>query len=318
MQANSNKAPEEKHAITLIGCGTLGSLVAKRLKNQGHTFNCLINRTLSKAGSLAAKLDVQSYGTQLELIPKETSMILIATPDDTIEGIGKQLSHLNLDFEHIAIGHFSGALSTDVFDNLTIIGANSFSMHPFQTFSNASCLSQPTESLFNCFFGLQATDNRGFETGKQLIHDLGGKVMYIPKESKTLYHVAAVLVSNYTVTLTHLASEILSSLGLNQDDAYQVFEPIMQQTLKNLSTSRHIQDALTGPVERGDARTLTKHLKELDSQMPHLLPAYATFAMETVRVAIQKGSINPTQAGELLKILEEALLKASKSDTQEY
>ncbi|MDW8464679.1 MAG: DUF2520 domain-containing protein [Chloroherpetonaceae bacterium] len=63
-------------------------------------------------------------------------------------------------------------------------------------------------------------------------------------------------------------------------------------------------DALSGPIERGDARTVRKHLRELAEQLPHILPVYVALAIETVRVAIHKGSISQTEAAEILDALE--------------
>jgi len=313
MKTPSTTHSQKNYTITIIGCGTVGSLMAYHLKKKGYLINCLINRSLDSAKRLAGRLQISNYGCELNIIPKETNLIFISTPDSSISEVAEQLSKCELKFNKLSVVHFSGALSTDILKPLLRKGAAGVSMHPFQTFAKIHTLTPVSGDVFNCYFGLQASDPDGFELGKQLVHALGGKAMYIPKESKTLYHIAGVLISNYTVTLTHLASEIFSSLGLSQSEAFQVFEPIMKQTLDNLKSSPHIYDALTGPIERGDINVLKKHLDELETQMPHLIPAYATFAMETVRVAIQKGSLNPGQAGELLQILGDALVQESKT-----
>ncbi len=291
----------------------MGTILAQKFNQQGFEINCLISRTKASAEKLADLLHVKTFGTETSLIPDNTNLIFIVTPDRVIEEIAGQLAKERLFFHQLAIAHFSGALTTDVFDPLIQKGVVALSMHPFQTFSSANDSKTLSQDIFDCYFGLQASDTEGFDLGKQLIYKLGGKVMYVPKESKTLYHIGAVLVSNYTVTLTHLGAEIFSSLGLSQKDAFQVFEPIMLQTFENLKSSEYIHQVLTGPVERGDAKILKQHLSELKTQMPHLIPAYATFAMETVRVAIQKGSLDPTQASELLHLLENTLIEESKT-----
>ena len=57
--------------------------------------------------------------------------------------------------------------------------------------------------------------------------------------------------------------------------------------------------ALTGPVSRGDSPTLAGHLEVLKEGDPLELDLYRTLCLYTIRVALEKGSINPAQALEL-------------------
>ncbi|MFN3394342.1 MAG: DUF2520 domain-containing protein, partial [Candidatus Thermochlorobacter sp.] len=84
----------------------------------------------------------------------------------------------------------------------------------------------------------------------------------------------------------------------------KVFEPIMHSTLLNMRESNDVREALSGPIERGDAATLRRHLRELSEQLPHIVPVYVALAIETVRVAIHKGSISQSEAAEILDALE--------------
>jgi len=299
--------------VTLIGSGTLGTLVAEALVNLGYDITCIISRTLASAKRLANTHGIRSCTNSVSEIPHNTNLILVAVTDNAIATIAREISELQLNFNQLTAVHFSGTLSSDVFEPLMRKGAIGISLHPFQTFPRSKGPNPNHKHLFNCYFGLQSSEIEGLEIGKKLAHDLGGKVILVPKEAKTMYHIAAVMTSNYLVTLTSLAAEVFSALGLNHKDAFKVFEPIMQTALTNMRSASDLSESLTGPIERGDAEILRRHISELSEQMPHLIPIYATLGMETVRVAIHKGSIDPAEAGKLLGLLEEAARRESET-----
>ncbi len=299
--------------VSLVGAGALGSAIARRLSTIGYQFLSVINRTLSDAQTLAESLNHCVYSDTLEALPPNTNLLLLSVSDSALESVAATVSTLRLSFHRLTVVQFSGALTTDVLRPLSQKGALTLSLHPFQTFSKGLSASD-SESLFKCFFGLQSDELEGIEVGKRIAHDLGGKVMIVPKEAKTLYHIAGVMASNYLVTLASLSSEIFAALGLSPKEVAKVIEPIMRQTLNNIVAAPTIADALTGPIERGDAQVVARHLRELSEQVPHLLPIYTAFAVETVRVAIHKGSISQSDASEILDMLEEVSRRESQSE----
>ncbi|MDW8464678.1 MAG: DUF2520 domain-containing protein [Chloroherpetonaceae bacterium] len=222
--------------VTLVGSGALGSALARAMSEKGYPFLAVINRTLASANLLAEALSIPLASDRLEHIPQETNLLLLAVNDGSLSSVSETIASLRLGFKNLAAIHFSGALTDEVLKPLADKGAITLSLHPFQTFTRNT---SSHAHLFKCYFGLQATELEGIEIGKKLAHDLGGKVMIIPKDAKTLYHIAGVMVSNYLVTLTSLATEIFAGLGIKPNEAYQVFEPIMQSTMLNM---RHAND----------------------------------------------------------------------------
>ncbi len=298
--------------VSLIGAGALGTAISKRLSSIGYRFLSVVNRTVTDAQTLAESLGVSEYSDRLDALSPNTNLLLLTVSDSALTMVAETLSTLRLPFHRLTVVQFSGALTTDVLRPLSQKGALTISLHPFQTFPKGLSTSD-AESLFKCFFGLQSDELEGIEVGKKLAHDLGGKVMMVPKEAKTLYHIAGVMASNYLVTLASLSSEVFAALGLSPKEVAKVIEPIMRQTLNNIATAPTIADALTGPIERGDSQLVARHLRELSEQVPHLLPIYAALAIETVRVAIHKGSISQSDASEILDMLEEISRRESQS-----
>jgi predicted short-subunit dehydrogenase-like oxidoreductase (DUF2520 family) len=66
-----------------------------------------------------------------------------------------------------------------------------------------------------------------------------------------------------------------------------------------------LPDCLTGPIARGDAGTVSKHLATIGEKAPELLSTYKELGRQTVPIAIAKGTINKEQSRQL-----ELLLKA--------
>jgi len=72
-----------------------------------------------------------------------------------------------------------------------------------------------------------------------------GKLIKIKEQDKTLYHAAACIISNYTVTLSYVAYKILESIGFDRETADKAFLPLIKNTVHNIERLGSI-DALTG------------------------------------------------------------------------
>ena len=64
----------------------------------------------------------------------------------------------------------------------------------------------------------------------------GGGATLLKPEDKALYHLAAVLVGNYTVTLMELASNLWTSFGQDKDEAARALIPLLKSVAQNLET----------------------------------------------------------------------------------
>jgi len=63
--------------------------------------------------------------------------------------------------------------------------------------------------------------------------------------------------------------------------------------------------ALTGPIVRGDAETVKKHLDEIGSMTPELLNLYRTLGRYTVNIAESGGNLSKEKVRLLFQILSE-------------
>jgi predicted short-subunit dehydrogenase-like oxidoreductase (DUF2520 family) len=131
----------------------------------------------------------------------------------------------------------------------------------------------------------------------QMALDLGGRPFNLAPDDKTLYHAAAVIASNYTVTLAALATELFERLGATPEQGLHALLPLMRTTLDNLER-QGLPDALTGPLVRGDVGTVWRHIQALDRTAPHIGGLYRCLAQGTLPLAQRRG-LTGSAAGEL-------------------
>ena len=97
--------------------------------------------------------------------------------------------------------------------------------------------------------------------------------------------------------------EVLVSLDVDRDDGFAMMEPLLRGTLDSL-VSASPEEALTGPVARGDLQTLRTHGQALRQHLPQLVPAYAALTVEAVRLAVRSGKLDPERAEDVLNLMQ--------------
>ncbi len=198
-----------------------------------------------------------------------------------------------------AVVHTSGALSTDVLESAARQGAAVGSLHPLQTFAGDE---DDHGKLRGSVFGVEAEGDLR-ETLLEIVQDLGGTAIELRGEDKVLYHAAAVLVSNYTVTLMKLATDLWLRLGWERPAAVNALLPLLQGTVDNLARSG-VPAALTGPIARGDVETVERHLEALSKAAPDIVAAYRELAIQAIPVALAGGTLSNSDALLLRGLLE--------------
>ena len=132
-----------------------------------------------------------------------------------------------------------------------------------------------------------------------LVVEMGGEPVWVPEEARALYHAAVVFGANYLMTVVLQSLELLREAGIA--DPQRLMAPLLSASLDN--ALRHGDTALTGPVARGDARTVADHLQRLSDVSPVVGDAYRSMARLTADRALAAGLIDPAAAEELLDVL---------------
>lgn len=249
--------------FNVIGAGRLGKHIAKALSESGlANLAGVCNRHQQSAIAAIAQLKTGQALACLAELPA-ADIVFITTPDDMIGSIVQTLATKRLLKPNTTIIHCSGAMSSNLLLPLKAQQCHIASFHPLKAFHHNSL----DASVFSdCFCTIEG-DEQALRLLESLFRALGAKLITIEAHKKTTYHAAAVIASNYLITLAALASDLLEQSGINSSEAKAMIANLMQSNLNNMNAAPTIAAALTGPLIRGDIATINKHLQALDLPM---------------------------------------------------
>jgi predicted short-subunit dehydrogenase-like oxidoreductase (DUF2520 family) len=284
--------------LGIIGAGTVGTALAVRLGRAGYAITAVASRSCSSSERLIEMTGCGRVYNVLQDVADRSDFVFITTPDDAISQVVSQVRWHRGQF----VVHCSGVDSLDVLEPARMVGAKVGSFHPLQTFAS---IQKAVENLPGSTFALEAEGDL-LDILKEMSAALEGHYIKLGAGDKAAYHTAAVMTSNYLVTLVKLATDLWSSFGIPRDQAVQALLPLLKGTLNNIE-NLSVPNALTGPVARGDIGTVQIHLSTLKEISPSILPVYCELGLQTVSVALAKGKINQRQAAELEDIFRNTL-----------
>src|SRR5262249_53802294 len=153
--------------------------------------------------------------------------------------------------------HSSGALTSDELAPLRRSGASVASVHPLMTLVRNS-----SPSLNGVPFALEG-DAAAVKAAREIARNLGGEPFAIRKENKVAYHAFGAFTSPLLIAMLAAAEEVAGVAGISPAEARKKMLPIIKQTVENYAALGP-EKALTGPLVRGDAEIVRKHLSELE------------------------------------------------------
>ena len=288
---------DPRPAVALVGAGAMARALGLRLADAGYPIRAVVSRTLGPAQDLARVLDAGLGTDRLSELP-EVPLVVLAVPDDQIAELADTLTGAPRSWQNAVVLHTSGALPASALEPLRAEGARTLSFHPLQSLPPDADASR----LDGVTVGVEG-EPAGVAAGIELAVGLGLRYLVISADAKPRYHLAAAMASNLTVTLMGMVQEVLASIDIDRGQAMSILEPLVRGTLDTLTQSSP-EEALTGPVARGDLGTLRAHGLALRKDLPHLVPAYAALSVETVRLAVRAGTLAPDRAEDVLALME--------------
>jgi len=181
--------------------------------------------------------------------------------------------------------HTSGSLELAALAAARAAGHQTGSFHPFQSFPVA----RRPEAFAGSLIGVDAADEELAQRLFRLARDIGGHPRRVPDEQRALYHVAAVLGSNLVVGLAGTAASVLEALGWTEEEALGALVPLLSGVVDNLGREG-LGGALIGPIRRGDAATVRRHLGELERRgLEDAARIYRIVGIATLELALATG-----------------------------
>jgi predicted short-subunit dehydrogenase-like oxidoreductase (DUF2520 family) len=290
-----------KLRFSLIGPGRLGQAVARRLCEAGYEIDAVIGRDLDRAGSAARFIGTVGRESTDLAAAGASDLVLLAVPDDALSSTAARLINEKFIRPDAVLVHFSGIHCADIMQteaaSTTSVGV--LSIHPLQSFADPQ---RGYRALAGTPCAIEGSAQL-LPLAERLVADLGGTPFRLTSEKKVLYHAAACITSNYLVTLVAAAEKVLAACDFSGDDARRLLGPLLQTTARNVAEVGPA-DALTGPIARGDAQTVSKHLAALGEQSPATKALYQFLGKMTIEVAKEKGTLTGTSAEELKRLFD--------------
>lgn len=264
--------------VFILGAGRAGRGLARALRASGIEITGLHGRREERTGD-----DAPITAGALPAKIRDSTTILVTVQDAQLEHALGVLASAPLGPTAVVL-HASGSSDPVTLESLREGG------HPAGTFHPLVSLSDParaTDVLRQAWIGIDG-DPDALETSRMLASRLGAHVVEIPPGEKGRYHAAAVFAANFPTVLAALAIRLLRRAGIPEEEGWQALRGLMSATVDNLQRGEP-SHVLTGPIVRGDADTIMRHLGALASD-PLARDAYVALSRAALPLAERVGT----------------------------
>jgi predicted short-subunit dehydrogenase-like oxidoreductase (DUF2520 family) len=250
--------------IAVYGPGRAGGALALAAMRAGHEITSVEGRSPDAVRRLSD--EVGSTGGTPDLL-------IVALADDALVDAWQIIG---VDASPAAVIHVSGAVPISVLEPFAREGALTGSFHPLQTFPDSHI---GASRLTGAFVAITALDDLK-ATLFEFARSLGCVPFEVDDDTKPLYHAAAAASANYTLAALAVANQLFEAAGVD----FAAARPLVEAIVAN-AFELGPEDALTGPIARGDIATVESQLAAVSDSVPEVLEAFTALARVTAKVA---------------------------------
>jgi predicted short-subunit dehydrogenase-like oxidoreductase (DUF2520 family) len=280
--------------VGVVGAGRVGAVLGAALAQAGHhvvAVSAVSAASRERAGVLLPGVPVR----EVPEVVAASELVLLTVPDDELPQLVQGLSDTGAWQAGQILVHTSGRFGVRVLDPAVAHHVIPLALHPAMTFSGTAV---DLERLSGCCFGVTAPD-AARPVAEALVLEMGSEPVWIAESDRARYHAALAHGSNHLVTVVAQAMQVLRGAGVEAPD--RVLAPLLSAALDG--ALRAGDAAITGPVSRGDAGTVSAHVRELAQETPDVLPTYVALARATAVRALASGRLSAQAAESLLDVL---------------
>ncbi len=294
----AGRVTADKPSVGVIGAGRVGAVIAAALRSAGYPLVAVAG----ESDASRTRIETLLPGLRVDkptAVSKASDLLLLTVPDDALDNVVRMLAASRAIRSGQTVVHTSGRHGLRVLQPARDIGARGVALHPAMTFTGTDL---DLGRLAGCTYGVtcEPADQPFAET---LVADLGGRLVTVEEVNREVYHAALAHGSNHLVTLVSQAMDLLRSAGA--EDPALTLRPLLTAALDNALAFGDA--ALTGPIVRGDLKTVQAHLRSLAGTSPATLESYVAMARATAEHAVADGRLQPRRAAALAEALADAL-----------
>lgn len=282
--------------IGVVGSGRVGAVLAHALRRSGHEIVAVSGASEESRDRIDALLPGVPV-VDPDAVPAEAELLLLTVPDDVLPELVAGFNRLGLFTPGQIVVHTAGRYGTDVLAPAAEAGAVAIAIHPAMTFTGTSV---DLARIDGAPFAISAASTM-LPIGQALVVEMGGEPIVLPEAAREVYHAALAHGANHLVTLVSQARRVLERAGV--EETGKLFAPLLTAALEGALATGDL--ALTGPVRRGDAGTVSAHLEALARNSPEILPTYKELARATTSRAVELDLITATEALNLFDALQQ-------------
>ena len=277
----------------VVGAGPVATALAGALRLGGVPVLGLWARRAAPARHAGATAGVAAFSSAPPDILLEAEVVILAVRDGVIAEVAQMLVGTGLVTKRHVLLHCAGAAAArEVLGPIAPSVGGTGTLHPLSAIADARVAMR---ALKGTVFGVEG-DDKARAMASSLVHAIGGIVLPLEGSQMASYHCAAALASNYLVAAIDAAAEVLAGAGVSPAQAAQALVPLAEGALRNVN-QKGTTDGLTGPVRRGDAATIQRHLEALRSH-DDVAEIYRALARRAVEIAARiDGPGAPDRAG---------------------
>ncbi len=286
--------------VGVVGAGRVGAVVAAALQAAGHEIVAVAGESAASRTRIETLLP-SVHVDKPTAVARSCDLLLLTVPDDMLANVVTMLSASGAIRRDQYVVHTSGKHGLAVLAPAAALGAHVLAMHPAMTFTGTDV---DLDRLPGCVFGVTA-EPATRALAETLVADLGGRMVTVEEDRRTLYHAGLAHGANHLVTLVAQAMDLLRASGA--EDPAGTLRPLLTAALDNALS--YGDAALTGPIVRGDVETVRAHLADIATTSPVTLESYVVMARATANRAVLDGRLLPIRAAKLVGVLNDALAR---------
>lgn len=284
-----------QHPIGIVGAGRLAQALGRSLYRRGAPVAALAGRTQSGARQAASFIGPGVRPLPCLEIPNQASRVLIAVPDTKIAEVAATLAQGGMR-SGVAL-HTCGAYGPEILAPLIQAGVHGGVLHPLQTITDPE---KGSDDLMGIAFGIGG-DDEAASWGEQLVRLLEGRPLRVRAGRWAHYHAGAAIACNGLFALIESGVQLLGEAGIQPRDALSALSPLCRASLEN-ALQMGPAVALTGPIARGDAGTVSEHLHALNDLDPTLGDLYKALG-ERILQLVSRDKLSGRQLEEIERLL---------------
>ncbi len=281
-------------AVGVVGAGRVGSVLGAALARAGHPVRAVsaVSRdSLARAARRLPDVPVRP----VDEVVAAADLVLLTVPDDALGPLVVGLAEVGAWKSGQLVAHTSGAHGLAPLAPAVLAGVLPMALHPIMTFTGRDEDEVRTAGIH---WGVTAPGPLR-PAAEALVVEMGGEPLFVADALRPLYHAGLVMGANYLVTLVNEAMDLLRAAGVGNPGV--ALAPLLGAALDNALRSGDA--ALTGPVSRGDAGTVSSHVATLREHFPDSVAAYLAMARRTADRAMAIGRLRSDDAEALLAAL---------------